>query len=239
MMIHGFFGHPKEFEPLEIQCQQQGLASKAISLPGHGDFMDKSIAQIPISQMIDHCQQEFEAFSTTVDHMILVGHSLGGLCSLLLASKQPQQLKGVISLSAPINNANSFNNPLGIFKYKPSVLLNGLKYLPEQVTGYSRPTLKKRRFIQDALNLREEALYLLHQLPKPLEKINVPLLLAHSKYDMMVPFDQMSIISQQLSRHINVKTVELDQCGHQIFPQTRESRRMINEIMDFISTQQI
>ncbi len=235
LFIHGFFGHPLEFESLQKQCHQAGYKTKAISLPGHGEHLGEPIANISIEAVLTHCQNEYDNFAATVDNVIILGHSLGGLCSLLLAADKPAELSCVTSLSSPLKKAHSFNNPLGFLKYKPKEIVKGATYWPEQATGFPRPKLSKRRLISECKTLNQEIHKLFSVIPKPLENIEVPTLLAHSRFDMMVPFSEMTRIKQALNQHIIVETLELKQCGHQIFPSTGEAQRVSETFLSFIS----
>jgi len=234
LMIHGFLGHPAEYQPLEDAFQQQGYQTHCLSLPGHGALQDASLSAIDIHDLLNHCQQGYDHFAKDLDQVFVVGHSLGGLCSLLLATSCPSKLCGVSALSSPLTVAHSILNPLGFLAYSPRTLMRSLRYWPEQITGLPKPRISKRRLWTDIRALRRQAYYLLKELPKELHHIQVPVLLGHSRYDLMVPYSEMSNIREALSPNIPVETLILESCGHQIFPRSGEVYNVTQRLLAFL-----
>ncbi|MFD2670975.1 alpha/beta hydrolase [Marinicrinis sediminis] len=100
LLVHGFTGSPSEFRRGAYYWQDLGYSVHAIQLPGHGtspEEMRKTTWKDWMRHVIlsyDRLQQAGYA------SIFLVGHSMGGLLSLLLAIKRP--VSGVISLGTPI-----------------------------------------------------------------------------------------------------------------------------------------
>ena len=99
-MIHGFTGSPSELRRLGYYLNDLGYTVKAIRLPGHGTTPEDMIR----TDHHDWWNGVLEGYAELVEagykRIIPVGHSMGGLLALRLATKE--KLPGVVSLSTPI-----------------------------------------------------------------------------------------------------------------------------------------
>lgn len=68
--------------------------------------------------------------------------------------------------------------------------------------------------------LQYETTRVFSEVDRKLPDINVPVWLAHSPYDLAVPYSQMELIAKRINKPDLVNTHTLNQCGHQVF-QTR------------------
>jgi esterase/lipase len=234
LCIHGLMGSPREFDPLVQQLTQAGILAKAMTLPSHGPDPAVPIGALTAELLLDHCLQALGQLSQECDQVFVMGHSLGGLCALLTASTQPRRLAGVVSLSAPFEHVFTINRQWDWLSFPVPALLNGLRYVPECSTGFERPNYKPWMLPI----LAQEAHCILANLQRGVGRIQVPVALAHSRYDLTVPFVEMSKIATHLVASPRVSTLVLEHCGHQIFPSSREHPRVIQHILQFLSRQE-
>lgn len=250
LCVHGFLGSPREYEPLLTALHQRGYSTGTITLPGHGGAPSVPLAQVTANSLLEHCLADFEAFARQCDAVVMVGHSLGGLCTLLTAAEQPEKLAGVVSYSAPYEHAYTVNRPHGwwedwmpgspatIFDTGPArwhALMTAFQFLPESFTGLDRPGYTP--WLWPAL--WRESDQLLGRLRQRLPDVTQPTLVAHSRYDLTVPYGEMeklvAVLSQRRGVAARLQTHTFDRCGHQIFPGSLERDRAIQLILDFLA----
>ncbi len=230
LLIHGLMGSPREYGLLQERLRQEGYQTRTISLPGHGDLRHRPLHDFTAKDLIIHCAQEYMRFAEGCDHIIVVGHSLGGICTLLTAADQPEKLSGIVSLAAPYEHAYSVNRPMDLFSLPMDVLLPGVRYVPEHYTGFERPYMHPWLFPK----LVREADIMLSYLQERISRIYAPVLLGHSPYDLIIPYNEMDKLANNLVNSSRVITYTFEQCGHQIFPNSRESENAVNRILHFI-----
>lgn len=229
-MIHGTFGSPREFIPLEEYLADQGFVTRAIALPGHGPLRHQPLSELTAGDIIEHCYEEYLAFEKDCDEVYIVGQSLGGLCALVVASRKPKKLESVIALAAPYEYAYFVNYWEGLFRFSFPDISLGMFYAPESFANTDYPMFMPWWFPK----LYQESLQLFEWLQESLPMVDIPVLLGHSPYDLIVPFEEMEKITAAINKPHLVTTHEFRNCGHQIFPYSRERDKAIALIHDFI-----
>lgn len=230
LLIHGLMGSPKEYTPLEGVLRASGYHTKTVTLPGHGVEPETPFHQVAAPQLVDHCLNEYDAFSQDVDEVVVLGHSLGGICTMITASHQPDKLKGIVVVSAPYEHAYWVNRTHGLLKVPFKTLVNGLKYAPECRTGFERPHFKPWMFPR----MLRESRTMLGTLQERLPLIQVPVHLAHSRYDLSIPYTEMFKLNDALVNAPQVTTLTLENSGHQIFPRSRDKEKTTLSILEFV-----
>ncbi len=230
IIIHGTFGSPLEFTPLVQELERTGYYTHLVTLPGHDRASGTSLKDITAQRLIEHCKDTFQEVSQYCDKVILMGHSLGGALALLTAASYPTEHHAVIALSTPYEHAFFVNYTHGFLRVPLAHLLPGLFYAPNGFTGIEGPTFRPWWFPQ----LYQEAHVLLKELQQSLPKIVTPVMLAHSPYDLIVPYQEMQKMTQALPSPSQVATVTLRSCGHQIFPHSAASLHAVDLIQRFI-----
>ncbi|MDI9347945.1 MAG: alpha/beta fold hydrolase [Methylacidiphilales bacterium] len=101
LLIHGLYASPNSMKDLAEHLQKNCIEATAILLPGHatkpGDLLSLN-GEVVLKQV----EARIQAFinSTPDSKRILIGHSYGGLLSVLFSQKFNQQIHGMI-LFAP------------------------------------------------------------------------------------------------------------------------------------------
>lgn len=100
LMVHGFTGSPSEFRRLGYFLNDMGYSVEALQLPGHGTRPEDMIK----TRWPDWWSHVRDTHDRLMDNgfqkVVAIGHSMGGLLSLMLAVER--QLHAVVSLSTPI-----------------------------------------------------------------------------------------------------------------------------------------
>jgi pimeloyl-ACP methyl ester carboxylesterase len=217
LFVHGIFGHPNEFKPAEAYYRQQGYVCRSITLPAHGASPTCQLTEVAYTAFIEYVAAEADAFAELVGNYCLVGHSLGGMLALAVASQGRQRLQGVVSIGAALESSYLVDNALWLRTAVPR-LWQALPYVPDYWHGNVRPTLP----LLALPRFKQQARLLMAHLAENLPNLAVPTLLAHSPYDLSVPYEEMHKLYDCLCKHnVPVTTVTLEACGHQVFPLSR------------------
>ena len=87
LLIHGLSGNPADLRPLADELVARGYTVSVPLLPGHGPTPEgtgPAIARDWIRAVAD----AHDALAATCDQVVLVGHSMGGLLSILDATRR-------------------------------------------------------------------------------------------------------------------------------------------------------
>lgn len=107
LLIHGFYGTSTEMLGLGKALAVHGVRTHGIALAGHSGNPDDMLASGR-----KHWIASAEDGLAQLSHypqVFVAGLSMGGVISLLLASRYPQRIAGVIALSTPTR----FGNKIG------------------------------------------------------------------------------------------------------------------------------
>ncbi|MEM0951218.1 MAG: alpha/beta fold hydrolase [Cyanobacteria bacterium P01_H01_bin.74] len=231
-LIHGFTGSPYEFSPLTPYLEDLGYKTHLVTLPAHGDFPDKHLADVSINDLLNHCASEYVRFSSTVNSVYIVGHSLGGVCSLLTASLQPEKLAGIVVFATPFEHAYTLNYTHGMLKEPFQKIVQGIRLALKDRIPFQRPVFAP----WDMPKLMREGDQLFTVLKRNIQNIRVPVILTHSKIDMTVPYEEMEKLKIALTPHCPVTAITLKQNGHGIFPASQDISEALEIIIQFITT---
>lgn len=219
LLIHGLFGHPDEYQRLMMSLQASGIITQAISLPGHGMLLHQPIASITAEQVLAHCRQSYDALAAQVDQVVILGHSLGGICALRLAGQRPEKCLGVLALSVPYDKAYWVNATMDLMtdliQLPPTMWMKATRFAKESYTGLSTPSFNPL----DLSGLQRHTDQILTEMQNALSSISVPVFLGHSPYDVIIPYGEMQKLATHITAPVSCHT--LNDCGHQVFPTSR------------------
>jgi len=112
---HGFIGSPNQFEEMAELAYQNGCSVLSLLLPGHGG-QAKDFRTFGLDDWERHLEHELRRVSASYEHIILVGHSIGGLLCLNAALDKNPKIKAVLLISSPLK-----------LRYSPKPLLIGMR----------------------------------------------------------------------------------------------------------------
>lgn len=230
LLIHGLTGSPLEMMPVHEQLEQGGYQTRLVTLPGHGERPAKRFFETSALEILDHCAAEYEAFSQDVDEVYIVGHSLGAICTLLTAAIRPPKLKGVVVFSAPYEHAYFYNYVHGLARMPIPHLIRGLYFAPRDKIRFSRPDCKP----WNVPKLLQQSRVIFSLMKEQVHNIEVPVSLAHSLYDLTIPYPEMEKLARIIGKSAPVKMTSLNRSGHRIFPVSQDMDDAVKVIFDFL-----
>jgi esterase/lipase len=230
LLLHGLTGSPIEMMPVHQQLEQAGYRTRLVTLPGHGERPAKRFFETSAFEILDHCAAEYERFAAEVDEIYMVGHSLGGICTLLTAATQPAKLKGIVVFSAPYEHAYFYNYVHGLARMPIPHLIRGIYFAPRDKTRFNRPDCKP----WNVPKLIAQSRVIFSLMKEQLHQIQVPVSLVHSVYDLTIPYPEMQKLAQVIGRSAPVSMTSLSRSGHRIFPISRDMDEAMRVISSFL-----
>ena len=187
--MHGFTATPREMRDLGQYLAKQGRTVLGIRLPGHGTTPE-DMARMRWGDWLAAVEDGWQLLQEQTEQTFLVGLSMGGILSLLFASRFP--VAGVVAMSTPYElPAKGFN------KHVLSRILRPLSlFVPFQKKGEGRwfnPKVLESRVTYSLNPVRSmhELKLLMAETHKALPHVKAPTLLIHSKDDRYVPIEDL------------------------------------------------
>jgi esterase/lipase len=230
LLIHGLSGSPHELAPVDTALRNVGYHTRLVELPGHGDNPTRHFHETSAFEILDHVSAEYQALSREARDIYIVGHSLGGICTLLTAAVQPPQLKGAVVFAAPYEHAYFYNYLHGLARVPVPHLIRGLYYAPRHGIKVRRPEMKPWNMPK----LLQQSRVIFSLMKEQIHNINVPVSLAHSLYDLTIPYPEMQKLADKIGKPGLVKTTTLTRSGHRIFPLSHDMDEALKVIFDFL-----
>jgi carboxylesterase len=219
LLVHGFTGTPFVFRELGERLGHVGMTVSAPLLPGHGTSI-RDLASVPWSSWVKTCREEFERIRGLCEEVFLLGLSMGGAISLMLAAEK--QCSGCVTLSAPVSLearyrflAASAGLILGSWKKRHPV--------PFEM-GYDRYSFSAVR----------EYVRLLEAARGVLPSVGCPVLVVHSEKDRRVPLRNARTIVRKIGSSDKELWV-LTSSGHTVI-MGDEKERVKERIIRFFET---
>lgn len=232
LLIHGLTGSPHEMRPVDEVLQAQGYQTRVVTLPGHGDRPTKRFQETSALEILDHCSLEYEQLSKEVDELYIVGHSLGGICTLLTAAVQPPKLNGVVVFSAPYEHAYFYNYLHGFMQLPVQHIIQGYRYDSHQgrITSFTRPDCKPWNLPRVVSQSR----ILFSLMKEQVHNIEVPVSLVHSAYDLTIPYREMQKLADRIGKPERIRMTTLNKSGHRIFPFSHDIGEAVQVVLNFV-----
>jgi carboxylesterase len=216
LLVHGFTGAPKEMRWMGDYLGNQGYTVLGIRLAGHAT-KPEDMQHMTWQDWIASVEDGYHLLKGCVDRIFIIGLSMGGILSLLFASKYP--VAGVVAMSTPYALPDDPRLP---FARMFSFLIPKVKKGPADWHNLDAakdhveyPYIPTRGIVQ----LRD----LLGEMRDGLPKINAPVLIIHSKQDGSVPPHNAEQILAALGSQ-DKKLLWVENSGHVI---PREPDRLV------------
>ena len=176
LLIHGFTGVPAELLEMGQFLQKRGFTVLAVRLAGHGTKVE-DLVHMTWEDWMDSVRDGFAILSGCTEKISVIGHSMGGLFAMMLASESP--VCRVVSLAAPIFIAEE----------------RGIKALPTReasVGQYVPKALRHLKGVTPVVNYTyrrmplvsvHELLDVVEQMKGCIDHVKAPILIMHSRND--------------------------------------------------------
>ncbi|GBE21652.1 MAG TPA: alpha/beta fold hydrolase [Actinobacteria bacterium] len=190
LLLHGFTGTPAHFRMMGQFLNERGYTVHAPLLAGHGTSLEE-MDQTTRRDWVQSAQDGLEALRG-FGHVHLVGLSMGGLISLLLARQD--EIASLTTIDTPVKLWDRRDPLVHILKHVER--FHSWKE-PEQPP----PGEAARYFIQyDGFSLRaaSELLHLKRQALRHLDRVQAPALIIQSRADETVRPESAVILARRL-----------------------------------------
>jgi carboxylesterase len=214
LLVHGFTGTPKEMRWMGEYLSSQGYTVLGVRLAGHAT-QPADLVRTRWQDWLASVEDGYQLLRNVSKHIFVGGLSMGGMLSLLFASRFP--VTGVIAMSTPY--ALPDDPRLRFIKLLQWIIPHVPKGSPDwrdleaardhvDYPDYPTPVIPE---------LNKLAVEMRSALPK----VKVPALLVHSRLDGSVPPENMQHIFDHLGT-ADKQMLWVDNSGHVV---TREPER--------------
>jgi carboxylesterase len=203
LLVHGFGGIPEEMRPLEKHLQGEGMATRLVQLPGHGQDRPR-MAEMGRREWFEQVWEDYRILQEQTDQIFVLGHSMGGLLALLLAAHEP--VCGVIGF-APICTFNRMQKAVLWFSRKVGRLPPG--------PAFCSPDGESLRLTLTGTPVKpvEELNEMVESAPGELRKVKAPVLVFYGGLDPSVKASSESRL-RSLLVHTELESVILPREAH-------------------------
>ena len=205
VLLHGFTAAPREMRPLGRYLNESGLTVHGARLAGHGT-RPEDLARTTWRDWYASALEAVCGLRARCARVFACGLSLGGALSLLLGAQG--EVDGVVSIATPLRTTDRrLRYARFLAPFKP--------YTPKGLADLHDPAALAAH--ADYLRIPTRAAAGLYQVTRTLERalprVNVPLLVIHSRLDRVVPPDNAQAIFDRAAT-ADKRLVWLERGGH-------------------------
>ena len=216
LFIHGFLEGPSQFETLASLAVEAGWDARALLLPGHGGT-GKAFAKSHRMIWWQAVDFEIKRLSRQYQQILLVGHSMGALFSLL-SCEEYASVCGVVAIATPIHL---------------HLKRRGIQSAFKSVTGYfdSKDLYTKASYEAFSISTKNpitcfnwaprylELFKLIRVTKERVSQIQKPISLIQCEQDEFVKASSLSWLEAHLSSE-SLQTLTLSNSGHFYYDET-------------------
>ncbi len=225
LVLHGFTSSLKAVDGLLPYLEKNGIPFEIPILRGHStSFQD--LAKTNFNDWFHDAEAAFLRLSQKVEHIIIVGLSMGGVLTLKLAMEHPQKIVGIVTVAAALK----FSDPLaGLSPFISKII----PYWPSPKT-FNDPNCAKQNTNYKWFSTKAFAsLYKGSQaIEKNLSRVKAPLLIIHSRKDKTIPPHAAEILFEKVGSK-QKELVWFEKSGHEMM-QDLEAEAVFERIMKFV-----
>lgn len=234
LVLHGFTASPAEVRWLAEYLAGQGYTVYAPRLTGHGTSPE-DLARTRWRDWYASALDGYHLLRERCEKVVIVGHSMGGLLTLLLASEQP--VAGAAVLAAPMHLSLLARMSPYIYPFYPYSDQSDQTDLPERIreeqAARGETVLGRVRYDRWPTRSVAELWRLINIVKGRLPLVTVPLLLMYAERDPLA----LIAHGEQVMRGVSSTDVEwqsLTRCAH-IVTQDTERETVFSEVAKFIA----
>ncbi len=218
LLVHGFTGAPKEMRWMGEYLADKGFSVLGVRLAGHATKPEDMIRS-NWTDWTASVENGFHLLRGVADHIYLVGLSMGAVLSLLMSTRL--DVKGVVVMSTPYKLVDDWRlNYIDLLSKFIPYLPKG--NYPPGAGWFDQESWKDHvSYPQNPVRSLGQLNRLLAEMRAALPKVNVPVLLIHSKDDGYVLPENFENIYASLGASDKTK-IYITGSGHVV---TRDAAR--------------
>ncbi len=228
LLVHGFTGAPKEMRWMGEYLAEQGFSVLGVRLAGHATAPEDMVRTRYVD-WLHSVEDGYHLLRGASEQIVLIGLSMGGAISLLMASRL--RVAGVFTMSAPyaLDDAR-----IGLLR----VLSPFVPYLPKTkgepgATWFDKEAWRTHvSYPKNPSRSVIELLPLLAEMRAALPKIDVPVQLVHSLNDRYILPSNMERIYADL-RTADKRMHRVSESGH-VIPREPAKAEVFPLAADFV-----
>lgn len=232
LLIHGFTGTPKEMKWMGEFLHGQGYTCLGIRLAGHATHPEDMIRS-RYTEWMASVEDGYRLLCGITDNIFLAGLSMGGILSLLMSTWLTPRVKGVVAMSTPDRLPQDypiwFLQAISLFvRFRPKTRGKpGSGWFDHQ--AYQDHVSYPQNPVRPSAELKK----LILEMDAALPKVNVPVLLMHSKDDTYVLPENMERIYARLAKARDKKKLYITGSGH-VLPRDAARTQVFQTALEFI-----
>ncbi len=225
LLVHGFTGVAAELRLLGEVLSHAGYTVLAVRLAGHGTSPE-DMARMGAEDWLDSARDGYALLSGCCDRIVVCGHSMGAVLTLLLAAEKP--VEGAIFLSAPIFIAQE----QGVEHLPPREYCDGV-YVPKARRKLKNvPQGVNDTYRKMPLVCVHELLSLVKRAREAVPRVKVPALILHGLQDHTASPESAIYLEKYLGS-AEKRLVWLENAGHMI-PVCDGREQVFREALGFL-----
>jgi carboxylesterase len=230
LLIHGFTGTPKEMRWMGEYLNEQGLTCLGIRLAGHATDPEDMIRS-NWTDWTASVEDGYHLLCGVTEDIFLMGLSMGGILSLLMSTRL--EVRGAVAMSTP------YKLPDDPRLRHIDWIARMIPYMPKSdeepgASWFDKEAWKGHiSYPQNPVRSIGQLNKLLGEMRAALPKIDVPVLLMHSKDDRYVLPENMELIHADLKNTSDKTKLYITGSGH-VLTRDAARRQVFESALEFI-----
>jgi len=232
LLIHGFTGTPKEMRRMGEFLNRQGYTCLGIRLAGHATRPEDMIRS-RWTDWVASVEDGYQLLSGVSKDIFLIGLSMGGILALLTSTRLVPRVKGVVAMSTPSRLPTDY--PIWLIQLISMVIRYRPKSNEPPGSGWFDKAAYKDHvaYAKNPVRSTVELKKLILEMRAALPKVNVPVLLMHSKDERYILPDNAEDIYAELINASDKTKLYLTGSGH-VLPRDASRQQVFQFALEFI-----
>jgi len=232
LLIHGFTGTPKEMRWMGEFLNQQGYTCLGIRLAGHATNPEDMI-RLRWTDWVASVEDGYQLLCGVTNDIFLVGLSMGGILALLMSTRLAPRVKGVVAMSTPSRLPTDY--PIWFIQLISIVMRYRPKSKEPPGSGWFDKAAYKDHvaYAKNPVRSTVELKKLILEMRAALPKVNVPVLLIHSKDERYILPDNAEDIFAGLINASDKTKLYMTGSGH-VLPRDASREQVFKSALEFI-----
>lgn len=232
VVVHGFTANPLGTRPLGMRLAAAGYSVEVPRLPGHGTSV-RDLARTRYSDWRGTVEHAVATLARGCDHVVVVGHSMGGTIALDLAGAGSHPLAGVVAINALVLDRTEL-----LARLAP-ILQHVVPYVPRGAAGLppddlAKPGVEEHAYAWVSARAAQSFVAELPRIRDGLGTITCPALVVTSPEDHTVDLANGDAIAEGLAGAARVERLLTRRSYH--VPQLDYDAELLEErVVDFVA----